>query len=199
MAPASMFPASDVSGVCFAVMPWLRAYHPTQHDSIQKYMLLSSQQEVISRRLSLHVPCGAPMTTQSPELQSLASSPRTYFSTSWSPEPDFTSRYPATSNPIPVQQPGTGHRHSIADPEDAHKLFEINKEIKTTLTELLNTESVRADEKYRQWIQERLMDAEQQIRRQRRRRSSGSTVDREFASSIAEHLDMGIHMSKTWA
>jgi len=69
-------------------------------------------------------------------------------------------------------------------------MFEINKEIKATLTELLNTESVRSDEKYRQWIQERLMDAEQQIRRQRRRRSSSSTVDREFASSIAEHMDM---------
>ncbi|KAJ4347008.1 uncharacterized protein N0V89_010942 [Didymosphaeria variabile] len=155
-------------------------------------MLLSSQQEVVSRRLSLHVPCGAPMTTASPEFRSLASSPRTSFSSTWSPEPEFI------SNPIPVQQSITGHRHSIADPEDAHRLFEINKDIKATLTELLNTESVRSDEKYRQWIQERLMDAEQQIRRQRRRRSSGSTTGREFASSIAEHLDMGITLSKTW-
>lgn len=152
-------------------------------------MQLSSQQEVLSRRLSL----GTSATT-SPGHQSLASSPRTSFSSSeWSPEPEYT------SNPIPVQQSRAGHRHSIADPEDAHKLFEINKEIKATLTELLNTESVRSDSQYRQWIQERLMDAEQQIRRQRRRRSSGSIVDREFASSIAEHLDMGLTMSKTWA
>jgi hypothetical protein len=163
-----------------------------QHDAIQKYMLLSSQQEVLNRRLSLHVPCGAPMTTASPEFQSLASSPRTSFSSTWSPEPELT------SNPIPVQQPSTSHRHSVADPEDAHKLFLVNKDIKATLTELLNTESVRSDDKYRQWIQERLMEAEQQIRRQRRRRSSGSTSDREFASSIAEHLDMHITLSKTW-
>ncbi|KAF2445722.1 hypothetical protein P171DRAFT_358409, partial [Karstenula rhodostoma CBS 690.94] len=165
-----------------------------QHDAIQKYMLLSSQQEVLNRRLSLHVPCGAPMTTASPEFQSLASSPRSSFSSTWSPEPEFF-----TSNPIPVQQPSSAHRHSIADPEDAHKLFQVNKDIKATLTELLNTESVRSDGKYRQWIQERLMDAEHQIRRQRRRRSSGSTSDREFASSIAEHLDMDITLSKTWA
>lgn len=158
-------------------------------------MFLSSQQEVVSRRLLLHIPCGAPMTTTSPEYRSLASSPQTSFpsSSTWSPEPEYT------SNPIPVRQQTAGHRHSIADPDDAHRLFEINKEIKATLTELLNTESVRSDDKYRQWIQARLMDAEQQIRKQRRRRSSGSTVDREFASSIAEHLDMGLTMSKTWA
>ncbi|KAF9733104.1 hypothetical protein PMIN01_08786 [Paraphaeosphaeria minitans] len=161
-----MFPASD------------------QHDAIQKYMLLSSQQEVLNRRLSLHVPCGAPMTTASPEMQSLASSPRTSFSSTWSLEPEFT------SNPIPVQQSSSGHRHDIPDPENAHKLFQVTKDIKATLTELLNTESARSDGRYRQWIQERLMDAEQQIRRQRRRRSSGSTSDREFASSIAVHLDM---------
>jgi hypothetical protein len=71
---------------------------------------------------------------------------------------------------MPVQQSSTGPRHNIADPEDAHKLFHVNKDIKATLTELLNTESVRSDGKYRQWIQERLMEAEQQIRRQRRRR-----------------------------
>ena len=154
-------------------------------------MLLSSQQEVITRRMSL----GTPATSTSPEHPSLASSPRASFSSSstWSFEPEYT------SNPIPVQQSTTRHRHSIAGPQDAHKLFEINKEIKTTLTELLNTESVRSDAQYRQWIQERLMDAEQQIRRQRRRRSSGSPADREFASSIAEHMDMGLAMSKTWA
>ncbi|KAF1979929.1 hypothetical protein BU23DRAFT_595047 [Bimuria novae-zelandiae CBS 107.79] len=162
----------------------------SDRDTIQKYMALSSQKEVIGRRLSL----GAPIATSTPEHRSPAPSPQTSFSSSsnWSAEPEYT------SNPIPVQQSAAGHRHSISDLEDAHKLFEINKEIKATLTELLNTESVRSDSQYRQWIQGRLMDAEQQIRRQRRRRSSGSTVDREFASSIAEHLDMGIGMSKTW-
>ncbi|PSN64399.1 hypothetical protein BS50DRAFT_602111 [Corynespora cassiicola Philippines] len=157
---------------------------------MQRYMLLSSQQEVLRRRLSLHVPCAAPMTAASPEFQSLSSSPTsggTYLP------------YPTNTNPIPVQ-PGMGHRHSIDDPhiEDSHRLCEINQQLKATLTELLNTDSVRADGKYRAWVQGRLMDAEQQIRREKRRRSSGSNEEREIATSIAEHLDLGIHSSKTW-
>jgi hypothetical protein len=41
------------------------------------------------------------------------------------------------------------------------------------------------------------MEAEHQIRRQRRRHSSNS--ERDFASAIAHHLDLGINTSKTWA
>jgi hypothetical protein len=168
---------------------------------MQKYMLLSSQQEVLRRRLSLNIPSTAPMTAPTPEYQSWSASPTYYrpsYASAWSAEPSYTT-YPTTTEPI-AAQPRIGHRHSIDDPhsEDAHKLCEINQEMKATLTELLNTESVRSDEKYRAWIQARLMDAEHQIRQQRRRRSSGSNVDREFASSIAEHLDLGMHTCKTW-
>jgi len=80
----------------------------------------------------------------------------------------------------------------VEDPrsEDEQKaLYEINQQIKATLTELLNTESVRSDEKYRAWIQERLMDAEHQIRKRRRRHSG---ADRDFAQSIAEHFERGV-------
>jgi len=69
---------------------------------------------------------------------------------------------------------------------DGHKLYEVNQKIKTTLTELLNTDSVKHDDKFRTWIQGRLMDAEMEMRRQRRRRSS---IDREIAESIAEHFE----------
>ncbi|KAF1810854.1 hypothetical protein P152DRAFT_373930, partial [Eremomyces bilateralis CBS 781.70] len=55
---------------------------------------------------------------------------------------------------------------------DEAKLFDINHQIKATLTELLNAPSVRHDERMRAWVQERLMDAEQELKRQRRRRSS---------------------------
>jgi hypothetical protein len=160
---------------------------------MQKYMLLSSQEEAVRRRLSLQLPTAAPMTVSSPEFQSLSSSPIDYRS-SWSP--GYSSTYPAPTEPI-ATQPGTAHRHSIAGSEDTHKLAELNQEIKATLTELLNTDSIRSDEKSRVWIQSRLMAAEHQIRNQRRRRSSGSH-DREIASSIAEHLDLDIHTSKTW-
>jgi hypothetical protein len=162
---------------------------------MQKYMLLSSQEEAIRRRLSLQLPTAAPMTASSSEFQSLSSSP-VDSRPAWSP--GYSSTYPSPTEPI-VTQPGTAHRPSIADTIDAHKQCELNQEIKATLTELLNTESIRSDEKSRAWIQSRLMAAEHQIRDQRRRRSSGSNHDREFASSIAEHMDLDIHAPRTWS
>jgi hypothetical protein len=48
-------------------------------------------------------------------------------------------------------------------------------QIKATLTELLNCAEVRAEPEMRAWVQERLMEAEQEIRRQRRRRRSGAS------------------------
>jgi hypothetical protein len=81
--------------------------------------------------------------------------------------------------------------------DESQKLAEINQQIVATLTELMNTESVRSDERNRAWIQEKLMEAEHQIRRQRRRHSSNA--ERDFASSIAQHLELGLNTSKTWA
>jgi hypothetical protein len=52
-------------------------------------------------------------------------------------------------------------------------LYEINRQIKSTLTELLNCEGIKEDKAARTWVQERLMGAELELRRQRRRRSSG--------------------------
>ena len=163
-------------------------------------MLLSSQDEVLRRRLSLQIPSAAPMTTSSPEFQSLSTSPtfnRPVYASSWTPEPENTSTYPRA---IPTQ-PGSTHRRSIGDSHigDSPQLCEVNQQIKATLTELLNTDSVRSDEKYRAWIQGRLMDAEQKIRKQRRRRSSSSSVERELASSIAEHFDHPLTSCKTWS
>jgi len=71
------------------------------------------------------------------------------------------------------------------NPDDA-KLCEINHQIKATLTELLNTDSVKHDDKFRLWVQGRLMDAEQELRKHRRRRSS---VDKEMANNIAHGFD----------
>ena len=53
--------------------------------------------------------------------------------------------------------------------EDEQKLQDVNLQIKSTLTELLNCESVRSDDKYRAWIQTRLMDAEKELRGSRMR------------------------------
>ena len=49
-------------------------------------------------------------------------------------------------------------------------LLELNNDIKATLTTLLNLPSVRHDEEgeMRMWVQERLMDAEKEIKRLKR-------------------------------
>ena len=52
--------------------------------------------------------------------------------------------------------------------EEERKLQDVNLQIKSTLTELLNCESVRHDAAYRAWIQRRLMEAEQELRGGRR-------------------------------
>jgi len=154
-----------------------------------------SQEEVLRRRMSLHIPSDAPMTASSPELQSLSSSPtmpQPFYSSSWAPSLDYTS----ATEPIPIGgHPGmaTGNVHNAG----SQSTGDMNHQLKATLTELLNTESVRSDEKYRAWIQERLMDAEQKCRRQRRRRSSNPSGE-ELATSIAENLDHHLPLCKTW-
>jgi len=61
--------------------------------------------------------------------------------------------------------------------EDEIKLKDVNQQIKSTLTALLNCESVRGDRRYRNWIQTRLMDTEQELKKSRcqsrNRRRSG--------------------------
>jgi hypothetical protein len=52
--------------------------------------------------------------------------------------------------------------------EDEMKLLNVNQQIKATLTELLNCESVRGDREYRMWIQTRLMEAERELKGSRR-------------------------------
>lgn len=145
---------------------------------MQRLQLLQSQQEVLQRRLSLRVPSPdtAPLSTTSPT-NSFFSSPTSSrkSSTSWSPEP-------LSSAPSPLSSTAPHVSSSI---EDASKLREVNEQIKFTLTELLNTDSVRSDVEFRAWIQDRLLDVEHEIRKQRRRHSAG---DRQFARSIALHM-----------
>jgi hypothetical protein len=158
---------------------------------MQKYLLLSAQKEALQRRVALQLPFGVPREPSSPEFQSLSSSP------DWSPS--YASPYPSATESIPTRTGVASPRTSIdgMHTNESHKLAEINQQIIATLTELLNTESVRNDDKSRAWIQDKLMEAEHQIRRQRRRHSSNS--ERDFASAIAHNLELDLNTSKTWA
>jgi len=53
--------------------------------------------------------------------------------------------------------------------EEEHKLTDVNQQIKSTLTDLLNCESVKNDKRYRMWVQSRLMDAERELKEVRSR------------------------------
>jgi hypothetical protein len=59
---------------------------------------------------------------------------------------------------------------AAAGPENS--LLDLNQQIKATLTSLLNCETVKHDQEFRGWVQERLMEAEHELKRARRRRSS---------------------------
>jgi hypothetical protein len=53
--------------------------------------------------------------------------------------------------------------------EDEMKLKDVNLQIKSTLTDLLNCESVRGDRRYCMWVQTRLMDVERELKENRSR------------------------------
>lgn len=65
--------------------------------------------------------------------------------------------------------------------------------MKTTLTDLLNSELVKRDIGARTWTQTRLMEVEQGLKMQRRsRRSSSSVIDEDrkmIADAIGERLE----------
>jgi len=130
------------------------------------------------------------MTAESPEFQSLS------FSPTWSPK--YASPYPPATDRVPTTS-SMSARGSIDDMhvDETLKLSELNHQIVATLTDLLNTESVRSDEKHHRWIQERLMELEHQLRRDKRRHSSNA--ERNFVSTVTQHLDVGLNPSKTWA
>jgi hypothetical protein len=86
--------------------------------------------------------------------------------------------------PSPLYSP-----NPTSESADEAILYQINQQIKTTLTDLLNCDSVKHDKALRAWVQDRLMDAEHELKKQRRRRSSASVVANETmrAFEIANH------------
>jgi hypothetical protein len=56
--------------------------------------------------------------------------------------------------------------------DDQQALMCIQQQIKATLTGLLNCKDVKGDQAVRSWVQQRLMDAEQEMRTRKRRRTS---------------------------
>lgn len=190
---------------CFrlALAPNSDTYHPRfykQAVMLQRYLALHTQQSSIRRQISES--SSSPSPPLSPKSQpSMRASPDMSSSepSSAGPSPTLESTRlpqlspPAYALPQPVNRPSPTRkrsaRPSIAPiPEDdsldefeapsptKERAVQINHEIKTTLTDLLNCEAVRNDGKMRLWIQSRLMDAERELKRQRRTRQRISSL-----------------------
>jgi hypothetical protein len=166
---------------------------PERAFALQKYLLLHSQHDALQKQLSQISTSGSSDRLRHASLSS-------YSSTSSS---DSENGSPTS----PTNPPRLSHRsgsesylepqHTLAErraslpavieesimteiAEGELKLKNVNQQIKTTLTELLNCGSVREDQRYRMWVQTRLMDAERELKGSRirnsgRRRSEDAT------------------------
>jgi len=150
---------------------------PERAFTLQKYLILHSQHDALQKHLN-SIASTTTSSSSSPD-----SSPRQlhhthhHRSSSISPIHELSSA-PIQSTAAPAR-PNLPKRRSslpstLAIPqinnqeteilEDEQKLLNVNQQIKTTLTELLNCESVRGDRRYRMWVQSRLMDAEKELK-----------------------------------
>jgi len=151
-------------------------------DYMERYSRLTQQSDMIRQRLSIS---SSSSDAYSPnESESSDYSPvRRKSSSSQTQAYSFPS---AQVWPVPQAVPATW-KSSESEQVDEANLYEINHKIKALLTDLLNCEAVKQDKMYRAWVQARLMDAEHELKRQRRRRSS---VAQETIRTISMNLGL---------
>jgi len=146
---------------------------PERAFALQKYLLLHSQHDALQKHLEQ-------ITTPTPSFsESHARSSRSSSTDSTNSAPLANPHHHRTSS-IPNRRPQLiKRRSSLPDlasesileeiEEDQEKLKDVNQQIKSTLTELLNCEGVRSNGRYRMWIQTRLMDVEKELKSGRTR------------------------------
>jgi len=159
--------------------------------ALQKYLLLHSQHDALQKHLNQITTTIPSQTTPSsspdryrPRNGSVSSSPGSeagYLSSS-PPQPIRHHNRSSSIQPSPIRPAFKTRRSSLPTvvdesilgeiEEDEKKMKDVNLQIKSTLTELLNCESVRGDRRYRMWVQTRLMDAERELKEERVRRRS---------------------------
>lgn len=154
--------------------------------TLRRYLLLQEEHESVRK----HLDELSSTTTTSPTTASPATSPtrgatgrrhhrRTESGTRRAsipqfdaPRPVFRSRSSGADKNIPIVLTTTADAITLTEmANEEAKLFGINEGIKRSLTELLNCETVRSDQAFRQWIMSRLMEVEKELRVGRRRRS----------------------------
>jgi hypothetical protein len=157
------------------------AHSMAQDEIVEKYMRLSRQSDKLRQRLSLSLPTSSPLSP--PEYDPLSSSPPRRMSTASMSSTIFPMSYSSTWSTSSAPVSSIPDHHPTSTEEDT--LHEINQQIKATLTELLNCDSVKHDKAFRAWVQARLMDAEIELKRYRKRRSS---IDKKTMDAFADHI-----------
>jgi len=170
----------------------MSATNPMQKDTerafaLQKYLLLHSQHDALQKHIT-----AATSTIQSPTTGSMGSwerhrNPSISSDSSsdndlpFSPVSPTNTRY-ARRGSLPTSSqyihrdnrtnslPPVVDESKVEEIEETElKLKNVNLQIKTTLTDLLNCDSVKGDKRYRMWVQTRLMDTEKELRGSRSR------------------------------
>jgi len=174
---------------------------PERAFALQKYLLLHSQHDALQKHLN-QITSVLPYQSANHTLASLSPSrnrPCSLSSVSTSSDSDTPTSPDYITPPIAHHQRRSSISFRLARPvlrtrrsslptvidesilgeieEDEHKLKDVNLQIKGTLTELLNCESVRGDGRYRMWVQTRLMDAERELTRARKGSCERRSVD----------------------
>jgi len=163
-------------------------------DYLERYYQLSEQSDLLRQRLSISSPSSESSGFHSPtDSMSPGSVSSTTPSRKMSSASPSVSAYPqavAYSFPTaPAWPAAQAHparwKSSESEQVDEANLYETNHQIKALLTDMLNCDAVRKDAMYRAWVQARLMDAEHELKRQRRRRSSAV---QETIQAISQNL-----------
>jgi len=154
---------------------------PERAFQLQKYLLLHSQHDALKKHIDQIAPSLPGTSTTTPARSR-------HGSLSVSPPSPEAGLYPhrsyhpngSLSRDISPLKNHPGHRRfsmpAMVDErlveeieEDEEKLKECNQQIKSTLTDLLNCESVKGDRRYSRWVQSRLMDVEKELKERRSR------------------------------
>jgi len=156
---------------------------PERAFTLQKYLLLHTQHDALQSHLAAisHAsPTSATSnspTVSRPSTHSTLAEPISFARSTT--RPALHKRRSSLPPSFPCTSPSceSGPRHATTSTcsgseevlEEEKKLIQVNQQIKSTLTELLNCQSVRQDRLYRVWVQSRLMDAEMELKEGRRR------------------------------
>lgn len=169
----------------FALQKYLLLH--SQHDALQKHL----------SQITTSLPPTPSRSPDRFRHSSLSSSPTRSRVSSFSSSPESPSPYLSSPSAPPAlhkQHRRSGSIPAVASPvrprivkrrsslptvidesilgeieEEEGKLKNVNEQIKCTLTDLLNCESVRKDNRYRMWVQTRLHDAEKELKGDRTR------------------------------